>query len=67
MPEICSKCYNSLMLCDCDTFQPNITTMNLSQDEARALYTYFIDAGYISREFHPMVHKIIDRLQEFLK
>lgn len=39
--------------------------MMLSLDEAKDLYTFFLDDGYISHEFHQPVHEIIKRLKEF--
>lgn len=43
---------------------PKILALN--KEEVDALLRYFYsDAGYISREFHPRVHTIIDKLRAF--
>ena len=39
----------------------------LSKTEANELTKYFLQCGYINREFHESVHAIIDRLMEFSK
>lgn len=37
----------------------------LTDQEARNLYDYFMDNGYVSHEFHQSIHEIIKRLKEF--
>jgi hypothetical protein len=63
--EHCSKCMNPIMFCNCPE-EISDTRFSISKDEARYLYAYFLEAGYISREFHAGVHKIIDKLKKYL-
>ena len=49
-----------------DNLKPDILPLNT--EEVYALYMYFLnDAGYLSHEHHPKVHKLIDRMKEFLR
>lgn len=42
--------------------------MTLTQEEAKALYDYFINrAGYVSYEFDPIVLVLIRKLRDFLE
>jgi hypothetical protein len=41
--------------------------MKLTDGEVEALIDFFMKCGYISHEFHPHVHKIIKRLEEYKK
>jgi hypothetical protein len=37
----------------------------LTEREVHDLWLFFLDIGYISHEFHPSVHDIIDRMKKF--
>lgn len=39
----------------------------MNSKEAKSLYDYLLNAGYISHEFHQPVHDFFKRLKEFVK
>lgn len=39
----------------------------LDKDEAKELQKFLFDVGYISHEFHSVIHDIAKRLDKFLK
>ena len=71
IPEgLCSYCYKDWMNCNCDSFHPNLIKedFNLTKNEIEALLEYFTErAGYISYEFDSEVHKIIRKMDNFVK
>jgi hypothetical protein len=41
--------------------------MQLTKEEIIALYEYFMKAGYISYEFHPIVLSLIPKFRKFVE
>ena len=74
--QICSHCGFNGYHCRCDSFHPNFSLLStldssnfllLSKEECKQLIKFFYDDGYISHEFHSDTHKIISKIEEFVK
>tara|TARA_R110000868_G_scaffold296732_1_gene557110 strand:- start:578 stop:787 length:210 start_codon:yes stop_codon:yes gene_type:complete len=65
-PDFCPICKNPPYFCDCEESQARVTRLIITKEEAEALYAYFLDAGYISHEFHSKVHDFIAKLKKHL-
>lgn len=63
----CDRCGEDGYNCRCDQFYPTSAKMlKLDTNECKDLIHFIFDMGYISHEFHPNIHKITKKIQEFL-
>lgn len=66
----CIKCGEDFLNCCCEQFHPNMVEQDflLDRKEISALLDYFYKrAGYLSYEFDMEVHRVVKRMEDYVK
>lgn len=64
MKQICSRCFQGIMTCDCENYNPPVLT-GITRHLAERLIKHYESVGWISYEEWPEIHQFIKELNQF--